>query len=297
MIALLLFAARLAAAPELHIVSATTVSTDRWVAQSAVFSVDGKRLAYLQGNHLYVMDIDSHVTRDLGLTARSGESLAFAPDGKSMYFTSDRVLYLRPIDGPGQARKIAEHIGRGVVFSPDGQTLSYVRYNERLEQFLLADLEGGHERILFQSRGSVSGWAWSADSSTIAVILFMFRGQNAALEIKTIPVKPGGELHDIAVSKGYWPGLVWSYEAGGLLVNNEAAVWHYSLSEKRWSEVESTLERADYSGIRRAGPDGWTVAAHRQRVVRDFWQGLMGVFGMGLNQVLEDLVLLRMAPK
>ncbi len=97
--------------------------------RDAVPSPDGKRLAFIALDHLYVMEYPSGTPKRL-TTSRFGEfEPAWSPDGQYIAFTTwaDTVGYLARVrsDGAGQPQRLTPQGGfwSGPVYTPNGQRI------------------------------------------------------------------------------------------------------------------------------------------------------------------------------
>jgi TolB protein len=141
-------------------------------------SPDGGKVAVL-GNPLQINDAQggNQVSVD---GVHSGQA-SWSADGKTLVFatcplTSEgaSTIYLVAADGTG-LRQLTDGSSRDCqpVFSPDGQSVTFVRVRDKVEQVVALDLGTLEERVLFSidvTYGYDGDWpAWSPDESLIAL--------------------------------------------------------------------------------------------------------------------------------
>lgn len=104
-------------------------------ADSPVFSPDGQRIAFTSneaGNHdVWVMDADGGNRTQVTVDEGSDKHVRWAPDGKGLYFSSDRMdgdADIWHIDlATGTTRQLNEDLGADItpVPSPDGSLIAF----------------------------------------------------------------------------------------------------------------------------------------------------------------------------
>jgi len=159
----------------------TRLTGDGKVREAAV-SPDGKFLAYLRVDgperSIWLKQIQTNTNIQV---AKSGElenfyGFTFTPDGNFLYFNAQApdeppAIYRVPSIG-GSPAKMFPH-AYGIQFSPDGQKISYGRYdlNTNTGGLYIANLDGSNERKLI-SRGGTQFLGgrptWSPDGKWIA---------------------------------------------------------------------------------------------------------------------------------
>jgi len=157
----------------------TNVGTIERIALSA----DGRFLAEVKNDNgqrtLWVRNTATNTDAQiLGAIATDYLGLTFSPDGNYLYFTrgtpqndTRRDLYVMSVFG-GTPRQLIMNVDSPVSITPDGSRLVYVRWTpERKDKFsevLIADKEGGNERVLYTTMELVQPPVWSLDGSRIA---------------------------------------------------------------------------------------------------------------------------------
>ena len=156
--------------------------TETGKATSAAISADGRYVAYVENDgdeySLWVKGIATGgrtqvVSRQPAMLA----DLSFSPDGQHLYFTRGTmsrggfVLHRIPAIG-GPETPVLDDVDTPVSFSPDGQHFVFMRGAGAETRIILADVDGGAQRILASRRRPLSfsffGPAWSPDGKTIA---------------------------------------------------------------------------------------------------------------------------------
>ena len=121
-------------------------------------------------------------TTPTGFEPRSDPDLS--PDGRRVAFAvvdvdqeADRLrwsIWVAPVDGSAPPRRFTEGpADKSPLWSPDGRWLAYMSFNDDQPDHphvRLAPLDGGMPSRLGELLGPVSQFAWSPDSSQIAVV-------------------------------------------------------------------------------------------------------------------------------
>ncbi|MEJ7892119.1 MAG: thrombospondin type 3 repeat-containing protein, partial [Solirubrobacteraceae bacterium] len=105
------------------------------------FSPDGKKIAYVSGNDIWVMSAadgtgKTNLTKAAALAADPQErDPAFSPDGKQIAYERDLGIYLMNADGTG-ATRITKNQRQTFdpSFSPDGKKLALSAISERIDR-------------------------------------------------------------------------------------------------------------------------------------------------------------------
>ncbi len=154
--------------------------------------------------------------------------LTFSRDGTHIYYVLQhqnnpkQILYRVQSLG-GVSRKVLEDIDSPVTISPDSKQLAFVRRNRAQveDQLIIADLDGGNERVLASRKGAdffgTGGPAWSPDGKIIACAA----GSNTGgrhMYVAEVRVDNGQER---PISDGRWAtvGRVsWMGDGSGLII-------------------------------------------------------------------------------
>ncbi len=195
-------------------------------------SPDGKSLVYQQRMNgrdslwLGQTETSSSVSISQGTDLAYGEP-AFAPDGRSIYFTvspdrgSQSTLMRMPALG-GVMTELIPDVHSPVCFSPDGGQLAFVRRDDEASQtsiVLAGAADGTNQRTLVTRKWpddfSTLGVAWSPDGKTIAVGARRADGRE---EISAVTIANGAVTKLGARDWGATGNLAWLPDGKGVVV-------------------------------------------------------------------------------
>lgn len=208
-------------------------------AESAVFSSDGRKIAYIAGKPAQVFVTDSDLKNARPLTkAVSAQShindsvaLAFSPDGKMVAYvesvTGDSSIYVVDVTG-GEPRQLMAPFGAPVsvpplrvVFTPDSRAVVYDRFvkagfGQRLVFSTIADVVQGDKTDELalpvpdgiiatreELRGIPAQLAYSRDGKKIVYQLSVSQGRNALFVADADLTKPR-KLADLKDPRAEW---------------------------------------------------------------------------------------------
>lgn len=274
---------------------------------------DGKVLAYAMQERdgpssLWLRDVAAGKDTRLPPLGTYGRSIAFSPDGKSLYFLKDRPnrpgttdLMERALEAATPAAKLrVEDVDSPVTFSPDGKSFAFVRNVPGKGAYLIAvPLAAPKERELKfwpAQESSVVSPAWSPDGTEIAVgqrirdagkILFIPTGKGTAHEIKT-----PDRVFGLAWVKAGLFVLMPLPRAGGI-----CQIWRVNPADSKWTQV--TNDEAGFENTRlTVSDDGSLLAAARYRIIKTGMDDLLK-WVKGESAAVRDnpdVVLLRPSP-
>jgi Tol biopolymer transport system component/DNA-binding winged helix-turn-helix (wHTH) protein len=209
--------------------------TSGQLIQNASISPDGKYFVY--------QEMDGDKTRlwlhQIGQTARveiippsdlitGGKT--FTPNGEYIYFPAlekgeTRLTLYRVLTLGGNLTKILTDVASPVSFSPDGNEMVFVRYDEQTKQTKLvtAATDGGAERVRLTTSSpealSTSGAGWSPDGKFIAYGLFKNTTASGVgnCSIKALELETGAVR---TLSSEKWDTcyrMVWTTDGKGLV--------------------------------------------------------------------------------
>ncbi|HYJ91600.1 MAG TPA: winged helix-turn-helix domain-containing protein, partial [Pyrinomonadaceae bacterium] len=204
----------------------------------AAISPDGKTLAYVESlkgqNSLRLGNIEnSNSVQIIPYSDRVYSNIAFAPDGKNIYFTAldsnHRELALMRVSVFGGAvQDIAAVVDSTVTFSPDGKYAAFLRRDAdgMRTSVIVCDADTGkNERVLtvreYPENTVSRGIAWSPDGRLIA-----FAGVDAETGgTALLAVSPAdGSITKIGNSvKNRIVSIVWKPDGTGLFVNRNTS--------------------------------------------------------------------------
>ena len=157
-------------------------------ADEAAVSPDGKQVAFMRRGELFVTSTEHNSTKQVTNTAENESDVAWAPDGRTVYYTSERdgnyniykatiareedpnfsnatVVKEEPVFPKGKLDRTCPMV------SPDGKKLAYILDRNKL---MVRDLKTGSEKQLTDGSTNptrTKGFAarWSPDSRWLAI--------------------------------------------------------------------------------------------------------------------------------
>ncbi len=158
-------------------------------ARSGKASPNGKSIAFIYRGDVFVTNVEYGTTRQISATAEAESDVCWAPDGKALYYASERdgryniykATVARSDEEPGfeyatlikeEAMFKADKHERGVPqVAPDGKKLAFLLDREILA---VLDIESGKVKQLTDGsteadRNNSISYAWSPDSKWIAL--------------------------------------------------------------------------------------------------------------------------------
>lgn len=192
-------------------------------ASSASVAPDGKSVAFSYRGDIFVTSVEYTTTKQITHTPEAEYGMAWAPDGKTLYYTSERdgnaTIYSAVMERPDDdinfenATAIKEervtdadsHERARPDISPDGKKMAFVYDRTKLA---VMDLKSKKVKVLTdgtttpERNGSIS-FRWSPDSKWIALEI-VTRKHEPYMDIAIINVE-SGEVTNITAS-GYTDG-------------------------------------------------------------------------------------------
>ncbi len=170
--------------------------------------------------------------------------LAFSPDGNYIYFVKDGDVYRSPVLG-GAPQVVVRGIFSEITFSPDGQRIAYLRYDDPEPgkwRIFTASVDGNNEAAL--RTGSLSSedpnfLAWSPTGDEVAYSLGKAEQHVAGIDIANLVT---GESHGLATFHDKFPlEIHWSPDGRTLFT--------------RYTELDAHPTNGQIGLLRSAGGD------------------------------------------
>jgi len=138
---------------------------------SAVFSPDGKKIAYFNNeeNKVYIMNSDGSNNTEFSKGSYHG-NLSWSPDGRKISYSNDQgSLVIRNIDDGNEITlSWYWYVGsnRPLIWSPDGMRVTYISPDGEL---LVANSDGTNKKVLYSGSYSTRplSFSWSPNGDKI----------------------------------------------------------------------------------------------------------------------------------
>ena len=197
-------------------------------------SPDGKYVLSVVDEHgkqgLWLRNI--RTTSNTQILAAEGTLIldpTFSPDGDYVYYRKSQDatenvcdVFRVPVLG-GTPQILARDVDAGVVFSPDGKRMAYVRGNDPeigKYQLVTANADGSDEKVLRIAPTPIPDWiSWSPDGNLIAYVVN--RGYDAQGEVRTYNIASGDDRPLKSFSDKGSTGVAWTPNGRGMLINYE----------------------------------------------------------------------------
>ncbi len=276
-----------AAAFQFQNVSFKRLTPDQHAYNPAI-SPDGKYLAYAlienSQSSLWLKDIAVGATiQILPPTAGGYKGLQFSPDGKWIYFLTQRknvpnqIIARVPMSG-GAAQELIRDVVSPPAVSPDGRRVAFIRG----VGLWIADAEdGGDERLIIERGGAGrafiawdSQMSWSPDGTRIAVSHLNIENDSRRAELIEIAVADGAEQTIKTPDWNEIDDVSWLADGSGLFVTAKESptapyqVWYLSYPNGEARKITNDL--LDYGWLS-VSADGRKIVAEQVIGNQDIW--------------------------
>ncbi len=209
-----------------------TKLTEEGKAALVAMSPDGKYILSLMGESngqvsLWLRNVPTNSNTQVQPPADVFyNGLRFSPDGNYLYFVrsdpgnSDlRFLYRAPLLG-GTPERLAEDVDSNITFSPDGQRIAFMRYDNPdpgKYRLIVKSLGSGEETVLTGGANSQGLFnpAWSPDGKTI--LCAVNQPGDALSGLMAVDAR-SGQQHLVVGSDSAFASPTWLPDGSGLLV-------------------------------------------------------------------------------
>ncbi len=248
----------------------------------AAVSPDGRFIAYILNDEgsesLWLKNAatgsDLQIVAPAEGTRHSG--ITFSPDGNSVFYAAQGVLYKMPVLGGLQKAVLSDFGTSRITFSPDGKQFAFVRYLRPDEAvIIIMDADGTNARTLVSSTRPeifLGSAAWSPDGSVIAAIARTAQGGN---KIVAVGVSDGAVLTIPSPEWTLISQVTWRRDGSGLLVTateGRSSISHQiralSYPEGRVEKITNDLNNYESIGL---ASDGHGLVAVRVEQVAHIW--------------------------
>ncbi len=282
--------------------SSSPITFSGTVALAAI-SPDGKRYAFVSGmageQAILVDDVGGSNPKQLiAPAAVSYSSLAFSPDGKSVFFIEKggmaKAASLNSVEaGGGAVTKVKENVSSAAV-APDGDRIAFTREDLlRGESVLvLSSMRSQEERILATRKlpGQLEHPAWSPDGKRIGCVEVSVK--NGSRNAHIIEFGLDGAKKDIAMGAFHRvSSLAWSRKTGVLLASardhRSGVIRVWNISPETGKVEPLTSELNSMIGVVPDG-SGRRATAVQQRMIISLWVATAGKWAEARRVLYSD---------
>jgi serine/threonine protein kinase len=222
-----------------------TKLTEEGKAGLVAMSPDGKYILSLMGENngqvsLWLRNVPTNSNTQVQPPADVYyNGLRFSPDGNYLYFVrSDpgnaelKYLYRAPLLG-GTPERLAEDVDSNITFSPDGQRIAFMRYDNPdpgKYRLIVRSLDSGQEIVLtggVNSQGLFNP-AWSPDGKTI--LCAVAQPGDALAGLMAVDAR-SGQQHLVLSTDSGLASPTWLPDGSGLLVLERTRSSNFALQQ------------------------------------------------------------------
>jgi len=250
-----------------------------------IISPDGRSIAYVQENRVFLQDVASGTSVKLEIPGHEKfGNLQFSNDSGSIFFRNEDSFdaggdVFQTSRFGGAAKRIAERVWSTIGFAPDENNIAFVRFFPTQGEWVVVikDLSYGTERKLISRNLPFtifrSGFpAWSPDGRTIAIIEQTPNAKNVSrlllVDAATGDAKELKTDQLIQIEQ-----VVWLPESAGLLVtgrenNRFFQLWRLSLPDGELRKITNDLN--NYRSVS-VSADGKNLVARQFTTFSHIW--------------------------
>lgn len=250
-------------------------------AVDAAISPDGKYVTYIekegQDYTVWVKQLTTDSVARQIVAAEKGQvrrDSFFSPDGQFIYYhafnlnsTNKATLYKVPFLG-GNSQPIVTDVSSPVRFSPDGKSITYIRFKEDLGDVsvIVASADGGSEKSII-SKKYPTGYlwpVWSPNGKVVTTAAVVPDRDSVAYSLVEIDIETGVER---IVNPKKWAEISrieWLSEDEGLVICarerelSQFQIWHVSYPEGTLKRVTNDLH--SYLGLSKSADSKFLVS-------------------------------------
>lgn len=247
-----------------------------------VISPDGKSIAFVRQNNIYLQDINTGSSVKLNVVDHSVfGNLQFSLNGETLYFRNERRTtasgdIFQVSRFGGATTKILENSWSGIGISPDGKNISFVRLfpNEAKWVLFRKNLTTGEEKAIFERNSPDSIYrtgfpAWSPDGKKIVTVA----QEKPASTIYVIDAETGESVKQETPRFVQIEQTVWSANGNAIFITGREKDRFFQLWKMNYPSGELRRITNDLSIYRHISisADGKSLVAEKQSIYSHLW--------------------------
>ena len=271
---------------------ATPITFNDAVIETApTLSADGRTVAYqvrtTSGPRIFLRDLDDAQAWPRLFTAGDANEASpmFAPDGRSIAFSSDGDIRIRALDGTERRIVVDPAIGGGnggVAWSPDGTRLAFTNARSGWAQVAVVEIASGDVTPITYEEREHGGISWSPDGAWL--VFTRSDASGFSNQVAAAPADGTGSVREITAGKGrrsqprFSPDgdeLAWIEQSDTRTPDIWKTAWSDGEGAARPAQVTNSMGRIDPARLSEAeevyypGPDNLPIPTLLYRP-RDF---------------------------